>query len=202
MITELTLAENDKLIDFGLKWSKIGLSTEPVVLQDAMEAIKKAYEFAGLNPPKAYLGPFNNPVDCAKAQIAVKRMPRSTKFDELTNLDIAAGEEFSAEELYAAIGEQQYGFHDSGWLCSYDFMKEVLELQELESLDGLMEVAKNVGWWAAYDKVAFFQDRPEEVHFNEDGELHNDNGPAIKWRGEDRSFDIYAINGEVQPPPA
>ena len=201
MISELTLIENDKLIDLGLKWSKIGLSTEPVDIQEAMEAIKKAYEMAGLTPPDAYLGPFNNPLECAKAQIIVSNLPEDTNFNDLKNVDIPEGKEFNAEELYKAIQMQQYGFLDSSWLCSYDFMKEVLDIKELESLEGLMLVAEKVGWWAAYDKVAFFQHRPLEMHFDENGELHNEEGPAIKWRGEDRSMDIYCNHGKLLPPP-
>jgi hypothetical protein len=202
MIDELNDEEKDKLVDYGLKWSQIGLSTEEVDVTAAMEAIVKAYIFSGIKPPTAMLGPFDNPVECAKAQIMVKRLPDDTDFEKLTNIEIPEGTEFQSEELYEAISEQMYGFQDASWLCLFDYMREVLDLQELESFKGLIEVAKNVGWWAAYDKVAFFQHRPLEIHFNEQGKLHNSDGPAIKWRGEDRSYDIYAIDGEIQLPPA
>jgi hypothetical protein len=202
MITELTKEQTDKLIDYGLKWTKIGLSTDPVNMVEAMEAIKAVYKDAGLaEPPKSFLGPFNNPVECAKAQVIFKRLPEDTDLSKLEYLDIPEGAEFTAEELYRAIDEQVYGFHEASWLGYCAFLKDELGIPELASLDSLMHLAGVMGWWAPYDKVAFVQHRPLEVHLNEKGELHNENGPAVKWRGDDRSFDIYCLNGEVQPPP-
>jgi hypothetical protein len=203
MIIGLKDEQINKLIDYGKKWTDIGLSTAPVDIFKAMDSIKLAYKYAGLDSPKVFLGPFNNPVECAKAQIVVKKLPNNTEWEKLQVLDIMEGTEFSPQEIEEAIAEQMHGYHDSEWLCSYDFIKDINdELFELDTLKGLMAVAENVGWWAAYDKVAFIQDRPEEIHFDENGELHNADGPAIKWRGEDRGYDIYCIHGELQPPPA
>jgi hypothetical protein len=200
MITELTKEQKDKLIDYGLKWTSVGLSTEPVSLPIAIEAVKNAYRYAGVKPiPKIYLGPFDNPVDCAKAQIMFKRMPADTDLSKLKYIDIPEGEEFTAEELYDAIEDQVYGFHESSWLCYYEFIKNELDVPELEALDGLMDAAEELGWWAPYDKVVFIQNRPAEIHLDEEGRLHNDNGPALKWRGDNRAYDIYAIHGELQP---
>jgi hypothetical protein len=202
MITELSKEQTDKLIDYGLKWTKIGLSTEPVNMVEAMEAIKAVYKDVGLSePPRSFLGPFNNPVECAKAQVIFKRLPEGTDLSKLEYLDIPEGSEFTADELYQAIDEQVYGFHESSWLGYCEFLKDEFDIPELASLNSLMHLASVVGWWAPYDKVAFVQHRPLEVHLNEKGELHNENGPALKWRGDDRSFDVYCINGEVQPPP-
>jgi hypothetical protein len=201
MITGLSEKQVDSLIDYGKRWTDIGLSTEPVDIFKAMDAIKLAYKQAGLKSPKIFLGPFNNPVECAKAQITVKKMPKDTDWEKLNVLDITEGTEFTPEEIEQAISEQMYGYHDAAWLGYYDFIKDAFEVFELDTLTGMMDVAKNVGWWAAYDKVAFIQDRPQEIHFDENGELHNENGPAIKWSGEDRSYDIYCVHGELQPPP-
>lgn len=202
MITGLKNEQIDKLIDFGNKWTCVGLSTEPVDIFRAMDAVKLAYKYAGLNPPKIFLGPFHNPIECAKAQIVVKKLPKDTDWEKIEVLDIMEGTEFTLEEIEDAVSEQLHGYHDSEWLCYYDFIRNIHEdLYELDTLKGMMDVAKNVGWWAAYDKVAFIQDRPLELHFDENGELHNADGPAIKWRGEDRGYDIYCIHGELQPPP-
>ena len=202
MITGLNDKQTDSLIDYGKKWTSVGLSTDPVDIFKAIDAIKSAYSWAGAKSPKIFLGPFNNPIECAKAQIVIKRMPKDTDFAKLEVLDIIEGTEFSPEEIAENIAEQSYGYHDAEWLGYYEYIRDVFEIEELESFEGMMEVANNVGWWAAYDKVAFIQDRPEEIHFDENGELHNDKGPAIKWRGEDRSYDIYCTHGELQPPPA
>lgn len=201
MITGLSEKQIDSLIDYGREWTNIGLSTAPVDIFKAIDAIKSAYGWAGMKSPKVFLGPFENPVECAKAQIVIKRLPKETDFAKLEVLDIIAGTEFTPEEIAENIAEQSYGYQDAEWLGYYEYIKDVFEIEELEAFEGMVDVAKNVGWWAAYDKVAFIQDRPLEIHFDDNGELHNDNGPAIKWRGEDRSYDIYCKHGELQPPP-
>jgi hypothetical protein len=198
VITELPKDIEDKLIDYGKEWTKTGTSTEPVDLLTAIDAIKKLYIAAGLTPPAVFFGPFNNPVECAKAQVFVKRMPLNTDLSKLETLDIPEGTEFTAEDLYDAITEQLYGFCDSSWMCYFRFMEKELGVDFEKKLDVVEQVAKSVGWWAAYDKVAFIQHRPEQITLK-DGKLHNENGPAIRWRGEDRTWDVYAVNGEIIP---
>jgi hypothetical protein len=199
MITELTTEQQNKLIDHGLKWSKIGTSTDEIDMVRAVKAIKKAYTAVGVKAPDVFFGPFNNPVDCAKAQIMVKKL-NTNEFEKLEILDIPAGTEFTAEEIISAIKEQTYGYNEAEWLAYYDFFKSIIGVEELEPLDGIMDVAQEVGWYAPYDKCVFIQNRPLEIHMNQAGQLHNESGPAIKWRGEDRSFDIWAVNGKIQPP--
>ena len=201
MIAELSQQEIDKLIDYGKKWSDIGLNTDPLDMQKTVLAIAKAYTYAGLSVPKVFLGPFNHPLDCAKAQVFVKKLEQNVNIEEIKDFDIPADTVFELEDIKEALREQMHGFSDSSWLCPYDYAKDVLDMVEFESLAGLFEIAKNVGWWAPYENVVFVQEKPLEIHFNSKGELHNENGPAIKWRGEDRSMDIYVLDGKVQPPP-
>ena len=201
MISELTEAQKNKLIDYGLRWTKTGLSTEPIDIKKAHEAIYKVYYYAGLKAPAVHVGPFNNPLDCAKAQVIVKNLPEDTDILKLTELEILPGQEFDPEQILTALSEQVYGFNEAYWLGYYDFLHKEFDIPEIETFGGLMELSKHVGWWAPYDKCVFLQERPLEIHFDEKGELHNDNGPAVKWRGEDRSMDIYCIHGELQPPP-
>jgi hypothetical protein len=201
MISELTEKQKNKLIDYGLKWTKIGLSTEPIDIEKAHEAICKAYYYAGLKPPLVHVGPFNNPLDCAKAQVLVKNLPKDTDLKDVKELEILPGQEFDAGDIVKALEEQAYGFNEASWLGYYEFLKNEFDVAEIETFRGLMDLSKYIGWWAPYDRCVFIQERPLEIHFDDNGELHNDNGPAIKWRGEDRSMDIYVIHGELQPPP-
>jgi hypothetical protein len=198
VITELPKGAEDKLIDYGIKWLETGTSTEPVEMPSASKAIRELYEAAGLVAPVVFFGPFDNPVECAKAQVLVKRMHPNTDLTKIDILEIPQGTTFSTEDLYDAITEQLYGFCDSSWMCYFRFMEKELGVDFEKKLDVVEEVVKNVGWWAAYDKAAFIQHRPEEIHLK-DGKLHSEDGPAIRWRGEDRSWDVYAVNGEIIP---
>lgn len=201
MISELNEKQKNKLIDYGLKWTKIGLSTDPIDVKKATAAIQAVYHYAGLRAPTIHIGPFDNPLDCAKAQVIIKKLPNDTDLLALKDLEIKAGQEFDPEEILEALSEQVYGFNDAHWLGYYEFLQKEFDIFEIETFKGLMELSKHIGWWAPYDKCVFLQERPAEIHFDSNGELHNENGPAIKWRGENRDMDIYVIHGELQPPP-
>jgi hypothetical protein len=130
----------------------------------------------------------------------VKRLPDEVDITNLKTIDIPKGETFSIEELWENIEEQMNGSMSADWLVAYDYINDLTDKQ-IPEIEGLMQVAKECGWWTAYDKVVFIQHRPLEIHLNDKGQLHNDKGPALKWRGEDRSFDIYALNGKAVSPP-
>lgn len=188
--------ETNLLIDCGLTWQRIGLSTKPVDMQRAVKAIRKAYKYAGLLQPRVFLGPFNNPIECAKIQALVKRLPENIDVETLQNLKVEKDDAFTEQELLECLNEQLYGCMDADWICSFDYINKLTNNALIE-VEGLVEVTQECGWWAAYENIVFIQDRPLEIHLNDKGELHNENGPAIKWRDDDRSLDIYAVDGKV-----
>lgn len=194
---------NDKeinlLIDYGLKWSKIGLSTEKLNLNKAIKAIQMAYDLAGLDVPHIFLGPFETPLICARAQIIVKQTKETVNITDIDfDVELSKGN-FSEKDIAQALNEQLFGSFDACWLGSYDYINK-LETDALIEIKGLVEVAKECFWWAPYDRVVFLQEKPLEIHLNAKGELHNDKGPAIKWRGNNSASDIYAINGKPVKP--
>ena len=194
MITELTKEQEDLIPVYRDRWLAIGLCTDPVDMSLAVPAVKKCYECAGLPAPTAFFGPYNNPIECAKAQAWVKRLPEDTDLTKLDKLEIPEGTEFTVQEISTAISEQVYGYNEASWLAFYAFFKEAVGVPKLESIEGLIEAAKNIGWWAPYDKVAFIQHRPEEIHIEND-RLHCATGPAIKFRGDDTSCNIWRWKG-------
>jgi len=56
-------------------------------------------------------------------------------------------------------------------------------------------VAKTCGWWAPYAEAVFIQERPQEIHFD-DGQLHNEDGPAISYSD---GVKVWALNGVRVP---
>lgn len=191
--------EINLLIDYGLKWSKIGLSTEKVDFNRAVKAIKIAYDLAGLDIPKIFLGPFETPLVCAAAQVIVKKADENTIISDIEFHKEFQKTEFSEKDIIQALTEQLYGSFEACWLGGYDYLNKI-ESNCLPEIKGLVDVAKECFWWAPYDRIAFIQERPLEIHTNSKGELHNKKGPAIKWRGENRDSDIYALNGKVVAP--
>lgn len=155
------------------KWRNIGLSTEPVDLEKAKQAAILAYECAGLPAPTQFFL-----VDSPVAAI---------KF--IQELDPS----LSKEEIYNSM---IYGFQDAFWLAFYDYMKEVLNIECCNKLNGLFELSKYSGWLNVYEDVVVFQQKPEYIKFDEDDRLHCETGPAIRYRD---GFSVYAWHGTRIP---
>lgn len=105
-------------------------------------------------------------------------------------LDIANDESTKA----APSGNYLWGCHDSYWIAYYRFMEAIGEKYDEDHtrrVDAFDRIARNMLWWWPFEKTVFISDRPAELHWFED-ELHNEEGPAIRFRD---GWSIYAING-------
>ncbi len=63
-LQQLTPEQEARLPEIRDEWVKIGLSTEPLDLEPAKDAVCRAYKDAGLEPPSLFLVA-NDPVECA-----------------------------------------------------------------------------------------------------------------------------------------
>lgn len=105
-----------------------------------------------------------------------------------------------------AEGPGQWGYSEFdllrtsfGQLARLDFMaKETGEAIPAGYL-ALIEVGRQVNLWWAAGKVAVICDRPSELHRNNDGRLHNAEGPAMVYRN---GWKVHAVNGEWIVPSA
>ncbi len=82
-----------------------------------------------------------------------------------------------------------YGQHDAAWLGAFD--------QTDPALSGLAQVARNAGWWWAFDNVAVLSDRHVEVHRDNLGRLHHGDGPALSYPD---GFGLHSWRGMPIPP--
>ena len=55
------------------------------------------------------------------------------------------------------------------------------------------EMAAQCGWWYAFENVCLVTDRPKEIRFDEQGLLHCDHGPAIKYRDNWGVFSWHGV---------
>jgi hypothetical protein len=67
---------------------------------------------------------------------------------------------------------------------------------DVSPLDGLMAVARNAGWWWPSEDLAILTDRPKQIHRDDLGRLHCENGPALQYRD---GWTIYAWRGVRVP---
>ena len=90
-----------------------------------------------------------------------------------------------------------YGQHDANWLAFYDFFKNECGLvEETKKLNGLIEQAKNAGWYLPHEKICWVSERHNLLKLDDEGRLHSLNSPALSYPD---GWSIYAIHGVRVP---
>ena len=167
-IENLTPEQESLLPVYRDKWIDIGLATGSCNYEEACKGVRIAYEKAGLPPPGEILyakGPLEA-IDIIKARTGE------------TKGDILAG--------------QMYGQHDANWLGYYEYFWEVVGIEECHLIEGLIAIAKNCGWWNAYETFAVVQDKPVEIYRDEEGRLHREDGYALVYAD---GLTVWSIEG-------
>lgn len=165
IVDKLTPEQEAQLDVYYERWLAIGMSTEPTDIEEAKEALNLVYTSAKQEPPKQILH-FATPLQAAEWE----------KEQGLSS---------------SGVGSVIYGNHDASWLGFYEFMHEVIGI-DCSELAGLWRLARACGWCWVYDEAAVITDRPTELHVDEQGNLHNENGPAINYADE---FKMYFWHG-------
>lgn len=92
------------------------------------------------------------------------------------------------------VGTNFWGSMDAHWVAFYLFGQEIgVEYghENLENLKLWEEIVKSVGWFWTFENICFVSDRPESIS-KENGILHNERGPAIRYRD---GYEVYAMRG-------
>lgn len=178
-VNNLTPEQIEKFQEYVKKWTEIGLNCDPVNVDKAREAIKESYRVANETPPPD--GKFyqvKGPLEAVDLIIKLK------KIDD------------TPSNRASVLSDFIYGSHDAGWLAFHDFFEHECGVECKAEIKPVMEIARNCGWWAPYDEAVIMMDRHEEIHINEDQQLHSMTRPAIRYRD---GFEIYAVRGTVIP---
>jgi len=196
MIEELTKEQMDKIPIYTDKWVKIGLNTDPCNFRKAVAGAKKAYKMAGLEEPKLFIGPVNNPVEASLAESLLKEYVGKTVSQNLNKTILKRIKEIidSDQPLPQVNTDNQIYGNQEFILSFFDYFKNECGIDECKKLDGLIEIAENCGWWTALGSVCIFQHRPLWIKRDSQGRLHSLDSAAIKYRGSNRA-DIYAVHG-------
>ena len=199
MIEKLTPEQESQLSVYRQKWIDIGLSTAPLDFAAAKDAAKRAYEVAKLTAPELFLQ-FRSPHE---AIVAIHFLKISAAANDgvpdvncLNDINFTDYKLKDLEDANSILSEQMFGSHDASWLSFYDFFLTECDLEECEPLIPLMDMAKNCGWWAAYDTIVILQDRPTTIKLDENDVLHCENGPAIEY-GD--GYAVYSWRGVTVP---
>ena len=94
-------------------------------------------------------------------------------------------------DIREASNQICYGCHDAGWVSFYDFFLNEIKL-DIDCIRGLIECAKEIGWWWPLRDYCIITNRPSKITFDVDGNLHNEFGKAIEYRDD---WGLYAWHG-------
>lgn len=184
MIFEKLSKEQERQIpEYTQRWIKVGLSTEETDRAVSEAAIDKAYKLAGLTPPQKKFwarSPYEGAIMAA----------RLMKYD-----DIEESREVSKEEIIEQLYKCAYGSHDTSWLGFYNYFDEVCNIKTPQ-LEGLTETSLHCGWWWPFDKAVIITPKPLEIHLDDDGQLHCENGMAIHYSD---GWGVWAWHGVRVP---
>lgn len=173
MITELTKEQEALLPVYAEKWTKIGLSTEPLDFEAAKEAARKVYRLAGVKEPTQFYKA-KSPMDAIRI---IKELDPSK--DNIT-----------------IFNEMDFGNHNANWIGFYEYFRNVLNIEECKKLDGHVDLAHASGWTSFYEDVVVFQDRPSLIKMDDQNRVHSENGPCIQYSD---GLSFYCWHGTAIP---
>jgi len=170
------------------KWTKIGLSTDPMDFERAKKAVKKLYTITGNNQPKKILKA-SSPMEAVKKGVLAVKKLQNPDIDEkdIPKSDYSdATQNFYGGSLYAS------------WGSFVTFFRDVMdwENESLEDFKWGEELMYSCGWVWWHEDVCVIVDRPEIIKMDEENRLHCEDGPAIKYRD---NWTVYSWRGTRIP---
>jgi hypothetical protein len=89
------------------------------------------------------------------------------------------------------------GPHDMSWLGAYDYYRNILGLRaETEVLQGLIQLARSVGWVQPHTRICWLVERPDRLRGDGRDRLHDESAPALRFRD---GWSVWAWKGVVIP---
>ena len=210
MIDKLTEQQEKDLVEFRERYLKIGTNTD-VADTSVTQELDEFFDYLNMDHP-TYVH-VDNPYEANVLLTALsnkdvylahqKALEGEIDFGEMISEKLIADLESYMKENNISINS--YGFlsgaNNAYWVSLYQFGKHIgVEYEEKD--DNLLQIwerfIKKVGYVFLVDHVCVYTNRPSEIHFNDQGEGHCEDGPYIKFRRGEKS-NVYGINGVVVP---
>ena len=203
IIEKLTKEQEDQIPIYLKKWVDNGLSTKPLDETQAIEALKNIYKIPNFEGPKYFLF-FRSPYECFVASnIFEKLLPEDTPEDQIKPLILKYLENNEWKKQIKSLDNYSMIFGniewDIGWTGFYDYVLNVLfpeRKNEFKLFESYADSLTKIHIFLPFENVVFFSDRPTDINLNEEGKLHADLKPALKYAD---GYSIYSLNGVRVP---
>ena len=170
MLTEEQKLQLEKFRD---KCVNIGLSTEAYEPERAIAEVAAFYEYMGMKMPS-----------------------KIVKCEGILEAQYKINEHYNAGKPKAYVGTDTWGSCDIYWLSTYLFARDYVGVtypeKENKLLDAWYRLAKSCFWVWMFEDMVVISNRPKNIVFNSDMQLHNSEGPALAFRDDWR---LYFLNG-------
>ena len=208
-IMELTKEQKDSMHLFAKKYIEKGLSTEPSNKKLAEHSITEIYKLIDRKKPKfIWVGsPFSanvviNVLKRLKFKNSAVRSAVYSAVDSAVSSAVSSAVDSAVRSADSKLDFNSNYFGGnlwSAWVSFYKFFEEskLVKYNEFDSmrLNLFSDIVDSCGWWYPFENICIVCDRPEIINI-EDGQLHRENMPAVKFRD---GWSIYAINGHLVP---
>jgi hypothetical protein len=205
MIKELTPQQELDVAIYVRKYTDIGTNTDETDRTVTTE-IDQFYKWMGKEAP--YYIWVDNPYE---ARVVLTAMSSGKDFP---NLDFEIdGKQLISRRVIEDVAKKLekienfdyiMGNLNTYWISYLNYGRESLGIQydygkfDPTILDVWTSLIKKTGYFYAMDKYCVVCNRPQVLHFDENRELHCQDGPAVKFRRGDECT-IYAIHGVNVP---
>jgi len=204
MIKQLNKSQEDQIPLYVDKWVNKGTNTDRLDHEKTLKIVND-YQREILETAETEVIIVDNPIEGWVANVMLSKgcpIEKDQVHDELKAI-------FADEDrlrLILRANPPVWPTANDGSLYSsavsfYDFMiNEVgVELEKpLVNKYKAWEATTELGLMFPLDDVMIVTQKPTEIHFNENGELHAEGKPAIKYAGLG-NFEVYSLNGTRVP---
>lgn len=167
---DLTTETSEKIEVAFTQYMKAGTSTDPADRPKVEAAIRRIYAREGIE--------------------LVPEIIWAEGLEEARTILAKAGASSAATNLWGAMDLPYYARFDFARKHLYNgITPDAQEIEDNEELDDVMAIASAWYWWPFDDCLVL--DKPSTLRFDEAGELHCDNGPAIEFRNGEQIFFIH-----------
>lgn len=205
MIEELTKEQEVKVVEYLRTYRGIGCSTDEADRSVSNE-IDEFYRMMGETAPH-YIW-VDNPWE---ANIVLSAMASGDEYPELDQ-EITDGDTIkrdTIENVASNLKEKKSFVYNIGnlnasWISLFQFGRNELGIEyDYKDFDPtILDVWKRLigkcGYFFPLSKYCVVCNRPKEVHFDENNELHNEDGPSVSFRRGNEN-DVYSFRGVTVP---
>jgi hypothetical protein len=165
------------------QWLAVGRSTKRADRPKMEDAVRHLYKFCNFSPPQVFVW-CDSPLEAARKKLEMN----GEKAKNRTIWDIMGG--YSWYTSGAMGTTSTWAFYDAGRKIGVQYEKKLND-----ALDACLTLT-GTGMWFPFENVVFMCDNPSELHLNAQGNLHNEDGPAMLFAD---GFGLWAIHGVVVP---